>query len=227
MAFQRGNLCFVMLAAFSLSACTASSSHPSKLSGSVQTPPLPQVTASSSATVEAASTSAPILVVPAESTKASNAGTPTSPPNSSPIAVPSAALSSQDIEAGVRATAQQFFDDLNTAFATGDVSKITALTAPACGCRNLVKMIADTYGQHEHIVGVSATMTKLTIATLLPSGATLDLRYAISGGHILDVAGKQINTSVANPDEHSAMVIINAGGQWTVQQNTLLNSPTK
>ena len=226
MAFQRGNLCFVMLAAFSLSACTASTSHPSKLTGSVLSPSLAPVTASSSAAVAAASTSAPILVIP-ESTNATNAGTPTSSPNSSPRVLPPTALSSQDIEAGVRLTAQEFFDDLNIAFTTGDVSKITALTAPACGCRNLVKMIADTYGQRQHIVGVSATMTKLTIVTLLPSGATLDLRYTISGGRILDAAGNQINTSIANPDEHSAMVIINAGGHWTVQQNTLLNSPTK
>jgi hypothetical protein len=137
------------------------------------------------------------------------------------------AQSSSDIAAGVRTTAQEFFDDLNIAFATGDVTKIEALTSPACGCRSLVNTIKSTYAQRQRIVGVSAVVKSLEVVSFIAGGATADLHYAITAGRILDSNGAQVNTSVSDPDEHSAMFIVKARGTWTVQQNTLLNGPPK
>lgn len=211
-----------MLAAFSLSACTASTSHPSKLSGSVQSPSLAPVTASSSPAVEAASTSTPILVVPAESTKASNAGTPTSPPNSSPTAVPSGALSSQDIEAGVRATAQEFYDDFNTALETGEVAAINALTAPSCGCRSLVKTISQTYANHERFVDASFTVRSIDVVSFVGAGATAEVHYSLSAGRVLNAAGVQVDTAKPFPNGHSVLFVLKVGDHWVVEQNTLL-----
>jgi hypothetical protein len=132
-------------------------------------------------------------------------------------------LSSSDIAAGVRATAREFFDDLNIAFATGDVTKIEALTSPACGCRSLVNTIKATYAQHQRIVGVNAVVKSLQVVSFIAGGATADLHYAISAGRILDSNGAQVNSSIRDPDEHSAMFIVQARGAWIVQQNTLLN----
>jgi hypothetical protein len=178
------------------------------------------VSASSNPSVSVAATPQPsaLPATPAASS-ASIAGTPTSAADSSPTA-----LSSTDIAAGVRATAQAFFDDLNIAFATGDVTKITALTAPGCGCRALVKVIKDTYALHQRIVGVTSKVTSLQVVSFIAEGATADLHYSISAGRIVDANGIQVNTSITNPDEHSAMFIFNAGGDWTVEQNTLLNA---
>jgi len=213
-----------MLAAFSLSACTASTSHPSKLTGSVLSPSLPPVTASSSAAVATASTSAPILVVPAESTNASNAGTPTSPPNSSPTAVLPTALSSQDIEAGVRATAQEFFDDFNTAFATGDVARLESITAPQCGCQSLIRTVNDTYAKGQRFQGVIFTLRSISVVSFVAAGATADIRYSISAGQVLDSAGHQVNTADPFPNGHSALFVLRVGGKWIVEQNTLLDA---
>jgi hypothetical protein len=223
MAFQRGNLCFVMLAAFSLSACTASTSHPSKLTGSVLSSSLPPVTASSSATVEAASTSAPILVIPAESTKASNAGTPTSPPNSSPTAVLPTALSSQDIEAGVRATAQQFYDALNIGFATGNLAVYEGMTSPNCVCRSIAKTLDGIYGKQQRVQGVAATVQSINVVSYISDGASADVRYSISAGKIVDSSGVKISDSPAQPNAHVLMFILRVGNEWLVEQNTRLN----
>ena len=222
MAFQRGNLCFVMLAAFSLSACTASTSHPSKLTGSVLSPSLAPVTASSSATVEAASTSAPILVIP-ESTNATNAGTPTSPPNSSPTAVLPTALSSQDIEAGVRATAQQFYDDLNIGFATGNLAAYEGMTSPNCVCRSIAKTLDGIYGKQQRVQGVAATVQSINVVSYISDGASADVRYSISAGKIVDSSGVKITDSPAQPNAHVLMFILRVGNEWLVEQNTRLN----
>jgi len=153
---------------------------------------------------------------------ASIAGTPTSAADSSPTA-----LSSNDIAAGVRATAQAFFDDLNIAFATGDVTKITALTAPGCGCRSVVKTVHDTYAKQQRFVGVIAALTSIQVVSFIAAGATADVHYTISAGRIVDVSGTQINTTVLDPDEHSAMFVLGVSGHWIVEQNTLLNAPSR
>jgi hypothetical protein len=153
----------------------------------------------------------------ASSQSALIAGTPTSAANSPP-----AALSSSDIATGVRAAAQAFFDDLTVAFATGDVTRITALTAPGCGCRSIVKTINDTYALHQRIVGVVATVTSLHVVSFIASGATADIHFTISAGQVLDASGTEVNTALAAPAAHSAMFIMRVGQGWIVEQNTLL-----
>jgi hypothetical protein len=161
---------------------------------------------------------------PSVAANPSTASSPTTPGTSpsSAASLPTA-LSSSDIAAGVRATAQEFFDDLNIAFATGDVTKIEGLTAPACGCRSVVKTIQDAYSKHERIVGVVSTVTKLDVVSFFATGATANVHYTISAGRVLDANGNQVNTSVADLDQNSAMFVINVGGKWIVQQNTSLN----
>ena len=49
------------------------------------------------------------------------------------------------------------------------------------------------------------------------------MHYTFSAGRVFDSAGAQVDTSVADPDQHSAMFIMLAGGRWIVEQNTLLD----
>jgi hypothetical protein len=213
-----------MLAAFSLSACSGSTSHPTKLAGSVPSPSLSPVTASSTAAVQAATTSAPILMVPAESTKASKAGTPTTFPNSSPTATASpTALSSQDIEASVRATAQKFFDDLNIGFATGNLAPYEGMTSPNCVCRSIAKTLDGIYGQQQRVQGVAATVQSINVVSYISDGASADVHYSISAGKIVDSSGAKVNDSPAQIDAHVLMFILRVGNAWVVEQNTRLN----
>jgi hypothetical protein len=132
-------------------------------------------------------------------------------------------LSSSDIAAGVRTTAQEFFDDLNIALATGDVTKYNARTSPGCACRSIALTIKQTYAQGQHIVGVSTTVTSISVVSFVTGGANADVHYTISAGRILDAAGKQVNTSVAQPDGHNLMFIVDVHGSWLVTQSTLLH----
>jgi hypothetical protein len=91
-------------------------------------------------------------------------------------------------------------------------------------CRSIAKTIHDTYAQHQHIVGVVATVTSLNVVSFVAAGATADVHYSISAGRVIDANGKQVNTSITDPDEHAAMFILGTSGQWVVEQNTLLNA---
>jgi Family of unknown function (DUF6318) len=224
--FRRGIVAVAIVTeAIVLCGCTANPSHPTQLSSapaSQSVLPSGRTSTSPAASVPAPSLTPSVAVSPTTASSPTTAGTSTSPAPSLP-----AALSSNDIAAGVRATAQEFFDDLNIAFATGDVTKIEALTSPACGCRSLVNTIKATYAQKQRIVGVSTIVKSLQVVSFIAGGATADMHYSISAGQIVDSDGHQVNTSISDPDEHSAMFIVRTRGTWIVQQNTLLNGPTK
>jgi hypothetical protein len=83
-------------------------------------------------------------------------------------------------------------------------------------------MITDIYSTHEHITGVAATVSSLSVVSFVDVGASADVHYAISAGLILDRDGKQINVSPAVVDAHIAMFVIKVRGGWLVSQNTRL-----
>jgi len=137
--------------------------------------------------------------------------------------LPPIAVSSQDIEAGVRATAQQFYDDLNTALLTGNVAAINALTAPNCGCRSLVNTITQTYAKRERFVDASFAVKSINVESFAGAGANAEVRYSLSAGRVLNAAGTQVDTSQPFPNGHSLLFILKVGDHWIVEQNTLLS----
>ena len=205
-----------------VSGCTAAS-HPSALATAASAPTgvAPTVGSSGSPSSVAASPQAPVPSATPTASSASIAGTPTSAADASPTA-----LSSNDIAAGVRATAQAFIDDFNVAFVTGNVTAIEALTSPSCGCRSLVNTIKQIDAKKQHFVGVVAKLTSVQVVSFIATGATADMHYTFSAGRVLDSSGNAVDISVADPDEHSAMFVMLTGGRWVVEQNTLLNVPT-
>jgi hypothetical protein len=205
-----------------LSGCTAVS-HPSALgTAAPDSAAAVAIPVTSSAPVPL-SASPPAPELPSTAT-ASTVGTPTSAAVASPTTSPTA-LSSNDIAAGVRATAQAFFTDLNIAFATGDLTSYNALTSAGCGCRSIAKTIQDTYNKHQHIVGVALKITSLQVVSFIATGATADVYFSISAGQVFDASGAQVNTALATPAAHSALFIMRVGRGWIVQQNTLLDAP--
>jgi Family of unknown function (DUF6318) len=210
-----------MISLAMLSGCTAAS-HPSALSAAAPGSAVAAtVSVPDSPSISVAASPQPSALPATAASRASITGTPTSAADSSPTA-----LSSTDIATGVRATAQAFFDDFNLAFATGDVTAIEALTSPACGCRSLANTIKQTTAKKQRFVGVVAKLTSLHVVSFIAAGATADVYYTISAGRILDVDGSQVNTTLADTDQHSAMFVMRTDSRWIVQQNTLLNAPT-
>ena len=121
----------------------------------------------------------------------------------------------------VRATARAHIDDFNIALATGDVTKIEALTSPACGCRALVNEIKHMAVKGERYDGVVFTIKSIDV-TSLAAGASGDVKYAISAGRILDAAGTELNPTIPRPDEENDLFITSSNGHWMVQQSYLL-----
>jgi hypothetical protein len=214
--YRRGTLLIVALGVVSLAGCSADVSHPSALGSASSAPPAAaprSPVAVSAPPSPAASSAAAVIASPSFSgTPTSTAAEDASPPTSADV-----------IATHVRATAQAFVDDFNVALATGDTTKIEALTAPTCGCRKLVNTIKQIAAKGEHFDGVSFTL-KSTDVTFHAAGASGEIRYTVSPGRVLDAAGKQVNTTRPTPDGDNDLFIINANGRWIVQQSTLLGA---
>lgn len=125
------------------------------------------------------------------------------------------------IATNVRATARAFIDDFNIALASGDTTKIEALTAPTCGCRQLVDTIKQHAAKGERYDGVTFTLKSLDVK-VLAAGASGEVKYSISAGRIVDASGKELNASTATPNGDADLFIISADGHWIVQQSYLI-----
>ncbi len=144
-------------------------------------------------------------------------GTPTSA-----AAVDASPPTSADVIAtNVRATAQAYIADFNIALATGDVTRIEALTSSTCGCRSLVNEIKQMAAKGERYDGVVFTVKSIDV-TDLAAGASGDVKYAISAGRVLDAAGTEVRATLPRPDEENDLFMTNSNGHWTVQQSYLL-----
>jgi hypothetical protein len=138
-------------------------------------------------------------------------------------AVAAPPTSADAIAMNVRATAQAFVDDFNIALATGDTTKIEALTSTTCGCRQLVNTIKQHTAKGERYDGVSFTLRSIEVS-FLAAGANGEIKYSVSAGHVLDASGKQVTATTPTPDGDNDLFIINVDGRWIVQQSTLLGA---
>jgi hypothetical protein len=134
------------------------------------------------------------------------------------------ATSADVIATHVRATTRAFIDDLNIALATGDVTKIEALTSPTCGCRSLVNTIKQRAAKDQRFDGVAFTLKSIDAVNFLAAGASVEISYSISAGHIVDRGGNQVETEDATPDGLAEVFVSNINGRWIVYQNVLLGT---
>jgi hypothetical protein len=121
----------------------------------------------------------------------------------------------------VRETARAFVDDFNVALATGDTTKIEALTSPTCGCRQLVNTIKQMSITGEHYDNVAFTLKSIDVG-LLAAGGSGDVKYSISAGRVVDATGKEIRTTSPTLDGETDLLIVSSDGRWIVQQSILL-----
>ncbi|HEY3924985.1 MAG TPA: DUF6318 family protein [Acidothermaceae bacterium] len=218
MGYRRGTLLFVLLGVVTLAGCSADVSHPSALGSESPTPPAaaigapaspsPSPTASSTGSVESPS--------PATSGTATNSDSGTaSPPTSADV-----------IAMNVRDTAQAYIADFNIALATGDTTKIEALTSPTCGCRQLVNTINQMSAHGQRYDGVVFTIKSIDV-TYLAAGAAGDVKFSISAGRVVDVAGNEVRGSSPTPNQENDLFMVNTNGRWTVEQSYLLGANNK
>ena len=123
----------------------------------------------------------------------------------------------------VRTTARAFIDDFNIALASGDITKIEALTAPTCGCRQLVNTIKAHSAKGERYDGVAFTLKSIDV-TFLAAGASGEVKYSISAGRIVDAAGKEVSSLSATPDGDADLFVNSPNGRWIVQQSYLVGA---
>jgi hypothetical protein len=215
--YRRGTLFAVPLCVVLLAGCSATVSHPSVLgsAGSVPSAAAPPSPVAATAPVS------PSLRPAAPSSGSESptiSGTPTSGVDTS------ANPTSADVSASqVRATARAFIDDFNIALATGDVTKIEALTSPTCGCRSLVNTIKQMSARGERYDGVLFTLKSIDVS-FLAAGASGAINYSISAGRVLNAAGAEVRASSPTPDGRADLFVISANGDWMVQQSILLGA---
>src|SRR5665213_1653895 len=209
----------MLLGAVSLAGGSADVSHPSALGSATSAPPATAPRSPTAVSAPASSPPSPAAAAPVwvTSPSPSNSGTPTS----AAVGDASPPTSADVIAMNVRATARAFIDDFNIAFASGDTTKIEALTSPTCGCRNLVNKIKQHSAKGERYDGVAFTLKSIDV-TYLAAGATGEIKFSVSAGRILDAAGTAVDTSDAASDGDNDLLIINASGHWIVQQSYLL-----
>jgi hypothetical protein len=210
--YRRGTLLFALLGVVSLAGCSAGVSHPSALGSASSAPLAVAVSAPASPSpIPAASSSVPVNANPTAS------GTPTSAVSGDA----SPPISADVIATHVRATARAFVDDFNIALATGDTTKIEALTSPTCGCRQLVNTIKQMSVTGEHYDNVTFTLKSIDVG-LLAAGGSGDVKYSISAGRVVDATGKGIRTTSPTLDGETDLLIVSSDGRWIVQQSILL-----
>src|SRR5665213_3902391 len=167
----------MLLGAVSLAGGSADVSHPSALGSATSAPPATAPRSPTAVSAPASSPPSPAAAAPVwvTSPSPSNSGTPTS----AAVGDASPPTSADVIAMNVRATARAYIDDFNIALATGDVTKIEALTSITCGCRSLVNEIKQMSAKGERYDGVVFTIKSIDV-TSLAAGASGDVKYAIS-----------------------------------------------
>ena len=144
-------------------------------------------------------------------------------PTSAATVDPSPPTSADVIATNVRATAQEYIADFNVALATGDVTKIEALTSPTCGCRVLVNTIKQMSAQGQRYDGVTFTIKSIDV-TYLAAGASGDVKFSISAGRVVDAAGNEVRGSSPTPNQENDLFMVDSNGRWIVQQSYLLGA---
>ena len=216
--YRSGTLLCVLLGVVSLAGCSADVSHPRALGTASPAPPAVTISAPASPSPSPATSSAASVTSPSPTTS----GTPTS----AATATASPPISADVIAMHVRATAQAFIDDFNIALATGDTTKIEALTSPTCGCRKLVNTIKQHTAKGERYDGVVLTLKSIDAVNFLAVGASAQISYSISAGIIVDHNGNEVGTDSATPHGRSEVFVNRIDGRWNVYQNVLLATGT-
>jgi hypothetical protein len=208
----------VLLGVVLVAGCSADVSHPSALGSAISDPPAAPLTAAVSVAPVSLPPSPAVSAPMVTSQSPAISGTPTS------AASGTASPPTSDVTAmNVRATARAYIADFNIALATGDVTKIEALTSATCGCRSLVNQIKQMSAKGERYDGVVFTIKSIDV-TYLAAGASGDVKYTISAGRVLDATGTEVRESPPAPDEENDLFIISSNGHWIVQQSYLLGA---
>lgn len=77
--------------------------------------------------------------------------------------------------------------------------------------------------QGQRYDGVVFTIKSIDV-TYLAAGASGDVKYSISAGRVLDVAGNEVRASSPTPNQENDLFMVNSKGRWTVAQSYLLGA---
>lgn len=120
----------------------------------------------------------------------------------------------------VKAFIKSYYDEINRAIRTGDVTKLAEYSTPACPCRRLVASI------REKSIGASIRGGQFTLRSVAPHDVTATLAgaqvlYDVEKAEVVKSDGRVVETIEAAPDARDDISMVRYQGRWLVS-NTLI-----
>ena len=141
-------------------------------------------------------------------------------PNVSRSPTPSPSMSPGATAESVKAFIKSYYDEINRAIRTGDVTKLAEYSTPACPCRRLVASI------REKSIGASIRGGQFTLRSVVPHDVTATLAgaqvlYDVEKAEVVKSDGRVVETIEAAPDARDDISMVRYQGRWLVS-NTLI-----
>lgn len=133
----------------------------------------------------------------------------------SPSGLPDATVES------VKAFVKSYYDEINRAISTGDVTKLATYSIPACPCRRLVTSIKEK-SAGSSIRGGRFTLKSVAPHDVTPTLAGAQVLYDVEKAEVVKSDGRVIETIEAAPGARDDISIVRSGGGWLVSNVLIL-----
>lgn len=142
-------------------------------------------------------------------------------PNVSRSPTPSPSMSPGATAESVKAFIKSYYDEINRAIRTGDVTKLAEYSTPACPCRRLVASI------REKSSGASIRGGRFTLRSVAPHDVTATLAgaqvlYDVEKAEVVKSDGRVVETIEAAPDARDDISMVRYQGRWLVSNILIL-----
>lgn len=135
----------------------------------------------------------------------------------SPMVVPLPPEAAAETPEGAAAFARYWFEALEAALATGDVSQLRGLSGQACSsCTNLIGAAEDVAAQGQSIQGAGFSVDFAEAPPVEHGVVVVELRYRRDGGRLLNSHGEVVSQIAAEGPINAQMRLTRRGESWIV-----------
>lgn len=141
--------------------------------------------------------------------------------SSTPSTTATSTTSPGSVEAEVEAAVRHYFDVATEAANTGHTAELESLSAPGCGCRELVRSI-QTAHQNGKSVGVRFIVKDIHIHDAREKAAGATVRIEVPSYRDVDLRGNTIRT-YASGETTEDLSLVKKGQNWIVTNGIRLS----
>jgi len=123
----------------------------------------------------------------------------------------------------VKAFITSYYDEINRAIRTGDVTILATYSIPACPCRRLVESIKRKSTGSSTIRGGAFTLKKVAPHDVTPTLAAAFVTYDVGRAEVVRGDGTVTQTVEAESGAQDDISLIRSNAQWLVANVMLLN----